>query len=70
MTLNPMTIAALRAKCADGTVTKEELREAYAAMRQARLTIPVAKGGSRTNAAGKAKKTVDSDDLLSQLDSL
>lgn len=69
MPLDAMQIAALRTKCTDGTVTKDELRVAYAAMREARLAIPVAKGGSRTT-AGKAKTAINSDDLLAQLGSL
>jgi hypothetical protein len=70
---DPTLIASWRAKCLAGTITKDELREAYAELRKARGTIPVAVAGSRVNKATKAsagKKPIDSDDLLSQLEGL
>lgn len=67
--IDPARLEALHRKCLDNTVTKEELAAAYAELRQARTAIPLAKGGSRAT-AGKAKKTIDSDDLLAQLEGL
>lgn len=58
-------IAHLRAKVADDTITKEELREAVVMIREGRLAA-----GTRTEAAqrAKAKKEIPSaDDMLSEL---
>ena len=62
-------LAELRQKSRDNTITKEELQEAMAAMRQERV------GASVTSATAKAKKSttaakknIDSDDLLADLE--
>lgn len=62
-------LAELRQKSRENAITKEELQEALSMMRQERV------GASATSATAKArkstaaaKKNIDSDDLLSQLD--
>ena len=66
--LDPLLVARWRSRAADGTITKDELREAYAALRAARGTIPVAVAGSKVNKAKAAGKAViSSDDLLAGL---
>lgn len=62
-------LAELRQKSRENAITKEELQEALSMMRQERV------GASATSATAKAKKStaaakknIDSDDLLSQLD--
>lgn len=64
-------LAELRQKSRDNTISKEELQEALSMMRQERV------GASATSATAKArkstaaaKKNIDSDDLLNQLDNL
>jgi len=66
-----MNIEIWRKKCRDGTITKEEMRDALAAIRKDRI------GASATSAASKEKKAVkaakeaappiDSDALIDQL---
>jgi hypothetical protein len=64
-------VAEWRAKARDGTLTKEEMREAIAALRAARGKTPAATGGTKTKAAAAAKaKKPDGDDLLSELEGL
>ena len=63
----------IRQKVLAGTVTKEELSRVYAAMREKRLMIPTAIGGSKVTKAAKApakKATVNADDLLAGLGQL
>lgn len=67
--IDPLKLETWRRKCADGTITKTELAEAYAALRESRASIPVATGGSKTK-AGKAKTPINSDDLLAGLGDL
>lgn len=64
-------LALLRAKARDNTMTQEDMREAIKIMREDRMGAAVtsAKAKERT-ATSRAKKNVDSDDLLSQLDGM
>jgi hypothetical protein len=54
-----------RRKAADGTLTKEEMRLAIAALRQGRVSASVASAKSK-----KAKAPINADDLLKELDGL
>lgn len=59
-----------RTKCADGTISVEEMREAIAAIRKERVTASEVSGASRTRktAEKKSKTTpVDSAALLGEL---
>ena len=60
-----------RAKVRDNTITKAELTEAIAALRQGRAAVPQASAGSRaTRTAKAAAAKPNGDDLLSQLEGL
>lgn len=60
-----------RQKSREGNMTLEEYREAIAFIRQGRTAASTASDKSRTTrAAGKAKASVNSDDLLSELGDL
>ena len=60
-----------RQKAREGTLTQEEMREAIAALRQARIGAASVSAVSRERkATARAQKNVNSDDLLSELDSL
>lgn len=64
-------LAQIRAKCADGSVTKEELAEGVRLMRQDRhsavTSAASASSGGRKRAA---KKPVDVDNLFADLDKI
>lgn len=63
-----LTLAEIRAKVRDGTVTREELREGIRQLREGRPAAGAA--SSKAKAARAAKPTVSSDDLLSELGGL
>lgn len=66
-----LKIAQWRDKARQGTLTQDEMREAIAALRKDRSSIPQATAGSKvTKARTAASKKPDSDDLLSQLEGL
>jgi hypothetical protein len=60
-----------RQKAREGTLTQEEMREAIVALRQDRVGASGVSAASREKkATAKAKKNVNSDDLLNELDGL
>ena len=60
-----------RQKAREGTLTQDEMREAIAALRQDRVGAAGVSAASREKkATAKAKKNVNSDDLLNELDGL
>ena len=60
-----------RQKAREGTLTQDEMREAIAALRQDRVSAAGVSATSREKkATAKAKKNVNSDDLLNELDGL
>lgn len=60
-----------RQKAREGTLTQEEMREAIAALREDRIGAAAVSGASRERkATSRAKASVNSDDLLSELDGL
>ena len=60
-----------RQKAREGTLTQGEMREAIAALRQDRVGAASVSAASREKkATAKAKKNVNSDDLLNELDGL
>lgn len=66
-----LKIAQWRDKARQGTLTQDEMREAIAALRSDRTSIPQATAGSKvTKARTAASKKPDSDDLLSELEGL
>jgi hypothetical protein len=54
-----------RDKARNGTLTQDEMKEAITALRTERQSIGAAKG-----VRGTAKKIINSEDLLSELDNL
>lgn len=66
-----LQIMAWRAKSREGTLTQEEMKEAIAALRKDRGSVPQATAGSKTTRSrAAAAKKPDGDDLLSQLEGL
>lgn len=64
-------MAEWRQKARDNTLTKEEMKEAIKLMRTERVGAAATSAASKTRkSAATAKKNIDSDDLLSQLDGL
>jgi hypothetical protein len=64
-------LATLRQKARDNTLTKEECAEAIAMMRQERVAASATSAASKARkSTAAAKKNVNSDDLLSELDGL
>lgn len=63
-------IAAWRIKAVEGTLTKEEMAEAIAALRTERTQAATAPTGERKRSSATKKAPVNSDDLLSQLEGL
>lgn len=64
-------LAILRQKTADNTITKEELTEAIVLMRQGRVAASATSAKAKaTKSVATAKKNIDSNDLLSELDGL
>jgi hypothetical protein len=64
-------IAVWRQKSLAGTLTQEEMREAIAILRQDRIGASVTSAGAREKkATTRAKASINSDDLLNQLDGL
>lgn len=61
-------IAIWRQRAREGTLTKEEMREALQALAEDRVRAAGASSTSRTKKAAKA--AVNSDDLLGELDKL
>ena len=60
-----------RQKAREGTLTQDEMREAIAALRQDRVAAAGVSAASRAKkSATAAKKAVNSDDLLSELDGM
>lgn len=60
-----------RQKAREGTLTQDEMREAIATLRQDRIAAAVVSATSRAKkSATAAKKAVNSDDLLSELDGM
>lgn len=60
-----------RQKAREGTLTLEETREALAYLRQDRINAATSSAKASTKkAAGTAKKSIDSDSLLDELDNL
>jgi hypothetical protein len=60
-----------RQKARDGSLTQDEMREAIIALRQDRAGAAVTSAASRERkATAKAKASVNSDDLLNELDGL
>lgn len=60
-----------RQKAREGTLTQDEMREAITFLRQSRGTAAATSAASKERkSTAKAKANVNSDDLLSQLDSL
>lgn len=57
-------IAEWRAKCADGTMTTEDYREALAALRAGRLS---AASSSKKTTKKKEKEILSGDDMLKEL---
>lgn len=74
MAMTPETQAKIqlwRQKSREGTLTAEEMREAIAVLRQDRVGAAAISEKSREKkAATRAKKDINSDDLLGELDSL
>lgn len=60
-------IALWRQKAVEGTLTKEEMREALVLMRGERRSAAVASETARKTAARKVKPQLDGDDLLAEL---
>lgn len=66
-----LQIQAWRKKVSAGTITKEELREAMELLRQGRAMAHETSATSRARkSTTAAKKNVDSDKLLGELDGL
>lgn len=66
-----MKVEAWRAKARAGALTLDETREAIKVLRAGRALISVATGGSKTNAASRAKaKQPDLDGMLNELEGL
>lgn len=64
-------LAELRAKTLNNTVTQEELKEAIILMRNGRVQAAATSAKSKaTRSTAAAKKNINSDDLLSELDGL
>ena len=63
-------IAAWRIKAVEGTLTKDEMAEAIAALRTERAQAATAPTGERKRSSAAKKAPVNSDDLLSQLEGL
>jgi len=64
-------VALWRQKAREGTLTKEEMKEAIAALRGERAKVAQPTAGSKvTRAKKEAAKKPDGDDLLSQLEGL
>ena len=60
-----------RQKAREGTLTQDEMREAIATLRQDRVAAAGISAASRAKkSATAAKKAVNSDDLLSELDGM
>lgn len=60
-----------RQKAREGTLTQDEMRQAIATLRQDRINAAATSAVSREKKASpRAKKNVNSDDLLSELDGL
>ena len=60
-----------RQKAREGTLTQDEMRQAIALLRQDRINAATTSAASREKkATTRAKKNVNSDDLLSELDGL
>lgn len=60
-----------RQKAREGTLTQEEMRQAIAALRQDRVAASATSAKARaTKSAATAKKNINSDDLLGELDNL
>lgn len=60
-----------RQKAREGTLTQEEMRDAITALRRDRIgASAVSTKSHEKKATAKAKATVSSDDLLSELDNL
>lgn len=59
-----------RQKAIEGTLTKEEMREAIVLMRGERRSAAVASETARKTAAKKTKPQLDGDDLLAELGGL
>lgn len=57
----------LRQKSLAGTLTREEMKEAVALMRESRVSASAKSAKSKATKAAKAKP-IDSDDLLAELD--
>lgn len=64
-----MKVAEWRRKAREGTLTKEEMKDAIQVLRRGRSLIAAASGGSKINRAAKAAKP-NGDDLLSELEGL
>ena len=66
-TVTSTQIQLWRQKVADNTITKDELREAIAAIRKERVESSVKSTASRAKAAPKAAKaTINADDVLAK----
>lgn len=62
---NEPRLVSIRAKAKDGTMTKEELQEAIAIMREGRVSAHIVSAKSRAAAA-----PIDTGDLLKQLEGI
>lgn len=64
-------LAVLRNKARENTLSQEDMREAIKIMREDRVGAAASSAASKARTStARAKKNVDSEDLLSQLDGL
>lgn len=64
-------LAILREKSRNNTITQEEMREAIALMREGRVAAAATSAKAKsTKSAATAKKNINSDDLLKELEGL
>jgi hypothetical protein len=64
-------LALLRIKSREGTLSQEDCRRALSLMRESRtLAAATSEKAATKRAASTAKKNINSDDLLSQLDDI
>lgn len=62
-------VAEYRLKAREGTLTREEMKDALVILRQGREAASTTSDKAKTKKAA-AKKTVNSDDLLNELDGI
>lgn len=65
-----LKIAEWRQKAREGTLTREEMREGIAALRQGRVSAAIASDGARSKSKKQNPASVDSDALLGELGGL